>query len=237
MSRDRWSWAGIALVGLTAAVWSFEALSDLAAMVGISAAFTLPFGWTVRIAWGLPLTVDILAVVATRVWLRGTAPADAVRYARTLAWGAIGASVVGNAYHGLLASVAGGSFRLDTVVVSAVPAVVIGAMVHLAVLVGRDRPTAQPAVPEPAAEAPPVAVEPVVIEPVVEPVAVAEPRKLRAVPAAKRVAMVKANASPDTEKLAAIVKAGGGRTAVVKQLGVTPAQARTLLQKHRAGQS
>jgi len=136
--RDAWSWAGIWLVGLTAIAWSFAALTDLAELVHISDTLTLSvFGWavTIRIAWGLPITVDVLAVVATRVWLRGTAPADAVRFAQRAAWAAIAASVFGNAYHGLLT----GRGRLDTVIVSAVPAVVIGALVHLAVLVGRPQ--------------------------------------------------------------------------------------------------
>lgn len=130
--RDGWSWAGIWIVGVTAAVWSFTSLSALAELVGITETITLPLGLVVHISWGLPLTIDVLAVVATRVWLRGTAPVEAIRYARFLAWAAILSSVAGNAYHGWLV---GG--RLDTVIISGVPAVVIGVLVHLAVLVGR----------------------------------------------------------------------------------------------------
>jgi hypothetical protein len=131
--RDPWAWAGIAVVGLTAIVWSFAALSDLAHMVGVTTVIDTWWGWQLRIAWGLPITVDVLAVVATRVWLRGTAPADAIAYACRAAWAAIGASIGGNGYHGLLV----GNFQFDALIVSAVPAVVIGVIVHLAVLVGR----------------------------------------------------------------------------------------------------
>lgn len=137
--RDGWSWAGIWIVGVTAAVWSFTSLSALAELVGITHTIALPLGLIVHISWGLPLTIDVLAVVATRVWLRGTAPVEAIRYSRFLAWAAILSSVAGNAYHGWLV---GG--RLDTVIISGVPAVVIGVLVHLAVLVGRPQPTDPP---------------------------------------------------------------------------------------------
>jgi len=137
--RDPWTWVGLAVVGVTALVWSFTALSDLARRCGVTAEFDL-FGWRVEVAWGLPITVDVLALVATRVWLRGDAPRAAVTYARRAAWSAIVATVVGNGYHGLIV----GSFAFDALIVSAAPAVVIGVIVHLAVLVGRSdatRPT------------------------------------------------------------------------------------------------
>lgn len=131
--KDPWTWVGLAVVGVTALVWSFTALSDLARRCGITAVINL-FGWQqVHVAWGLPITVDVLALVATRVWLRGDAPDEAVTYARRAAWAAIVATVVGNGYHGLIV----GSFAFDALIVSAAPAVVIGVIVHLAVLVGR----------------------------------------------------------------------------------------------------
>jgi Protein of unknown function (DUF2637) len=139
--RDRVTWAGLAIVGITAIVWSFTALSDLARRVGVIA--TIPIPWTaeqVHVAWGLPITVDVLALVATRVWLRGTAPDEAVRYARRAAWGAILATILGNSYHGLLV----GDWRVDALIVSAAPAVVIGVIVHLAVLATRPGGTTPP---------------------------------------------------------------------------------------------
>lgn len=134
--RDRVAWGGLAIVGITAIVWSFTALSDLARRVGVTA--TIPIPWTdqlVHVAWGLPITVDVLALVATRVWLRGVAPEEAVTYARRAAWGAIVATILGNAYHGALV----GAWRVDSLIVSAAPAVVIGVIVHLAVLAGRPQ--------------------------------------------------------------------------------------------------
>jgi hypothetical protein len=53
--------------------------------------------------------------------------------------------VVGNAYHGFLT----GKGRLDVVIVSAVPAVALGALVHLAVLVGRRPVEDEPEQPRP----------------------------------------------------------------------------------------
>lgn len=152
--RDLWSWTGIWIVGITAAVWSFTALSDLADYLGIKTVIDLWGWWQIRVAWGLPITVDTLAVVATRVWLRGTAPAAAVAYAQKAAWTGIGASVLGNAYHGLVK----GDWRVDALLVSAVPAVVIGVLVHLAVLVSRPAPALEQqdqslhSVPDPRAE-------------------------------------------------------------------------------------
>lgn len=188
-ARDRWSWLGIWIVGVTAAAWSFTALSELARSVGITAAIETPWV-TIRIAWGLPLTIDVLAVIATRVWLRGEAVPEAIRYARRSAWVAIGASVAGNAYHGWLS----GDGRVDGVIVSAVPAVAIGALVHLAVLVARPtslvteapeaitettiEPAAEPAV-EPT-RAPSVSLIKVTAPAAATPEPVAEPTPLRA---------------------------------------------------------
>jgi hypothetical protein len=139
--RDRVAWGGLAIVGTTAIVWSFTALSDLARRVGVTS--TIPIPWTsehIHVAWGLPITVDVLALVATRVWLRGVAPDEAVTYARRAAWGAIVATILGNAYHGALV----GAWRVDALIVSAAPAVVIGVIVHLAVLAGRPGGTPPP---------------------------------------------------------------------------------------------
>ena len=171
-SSDRWSWAGIGVVGITAALWSFSSLSSLAFLVGITDTVTVPLlDVPVRVCWGLPITVDTLAVVATRVWLLGAAPPDAVQYARRAAWVAIGASIVGNAYHGWLS----GDGRLDSVIVSAVPACVIGALVHLAVLASRRSPSkpqsGQQSVAPSAATAAPAGLTPATVGDLVGPAA------------------------------------------------------------------
>jgi hypothetical protein len=134
--RDPWATIGLVVVGVTALIWSFTALSDLAHRCGVTAVIQL-WDFQAHVSWGLPITVDVLALVATRVWLNRAAPEEAVTYARRAAWSAIVATVIGNGYHGLLV----GNFAVDAVIVSAAPAVVIGVIVHLAVLVGRPDAT------------------------------------------------------------------------------------------------
>lgn len=141
--RDVVTWLGLGAVGIAAAIMSFTALSELARMCGIVA--VIPFApgpdgvarFTFPVAWLLPVTIDVLAGVSTRVWLQRRVNADALYFARRSAWAAIGATVVGNAAHGALARAAEAAPWWAVVAVSAVPAVALGAMVHLAVLVGR----------------------------------------------------------------------------------------------------
>jgi hypothetical protein len=146
--RDWVTWGGLAIVGVAAAVMSFTALSELARLCGITAAIPLgPPGTEgdVPVAWLLPATVDVLAAVSTRVWLQRRVNAEALAYARWSAWSAIGATVVGNAAHGALVQAEIDAPWWAAVLVGAVPAVALGAMVHLAVLVGRgsDEPVGQ----------------------------------------------------------------------------------------------
>lgn len=209
--RDRWSWVGIWIVGATAAIWSFSSLSDLAVLVGITDTFTLA-GVTAHISWGLPLTVDVLAVVATRIWLRGTAPVAAVRYAMRAAWAAIAASILGNAYHGWLS----GDGRLDSVIVSAVPACVIGALVHLAVLVARpepvpDMPGSQPALARPY-------------------LVTSQPD---ASPASTRQPASRAKVANLADRAAPLIDQGYGRGRLADALGIEPHEARQLIKNAR----
>jgi hypothetical protein len=134
--RDITTWAGLAVVGVAAAVLSFSALSDLARLCGITGVIEV-HGVRFQLSWLLPITVDVLAAVTTRVWLRAQAAREAVAFARRAAWAAIGATVGGNAYHGALVESGSRPPLLACVLVSAVPAVVLGGLVHLAVLVGR----------------------------------------------------------------------------------------------------
>lgn len=137
--RDVITWAGLAVVGAAAAIMSFTALSELARMSGIR---SLLFGM-VPVAWLLPITIDVMAGVATRVWLQRRLSAEAVSFARWAAWAAIGATVVGNAAHGALVQASMPPPWWAVVIVSAVPAIALGALVHLAVLASRPV-TAQP---------------------------------------------------------------------------------------------
>jgi hypothetical protein len=116
------------VVAAAAAVLSFAALRDLARLCGFADG----------LAWLLPVVVDAGAASGSLVWLGGRADAPARRFARALALALLILSVAANALgHGLEA------YRLSppwwvVVAVSAVAPAVLGAVVHLAVLVGRN---------------------------------------------------------------------------------------------------
>ena len=120
----------LAVVATAAAVLSFSALRDLALLCGFAA----------ELAWLLPVVVDAGAAAGSLVWLGGRTHQLARRFARALALTLLGLSVGANALaHGLEA------YRLApawwvVVAVSAIAPAVLGAVVHLAVLVGRATP-------------------------------------------------------------------------------------------------
>lgn len=134
--RDTWTWAGLAVVGAAAAIMSFAAVSDLAEKCGVTSRPEVA-GVELRVSWLLPIAVDVLAGVATRVWLKRRSNDEAIRVARRAAWAAIGTTIVLNGLHGLLQWAGVAPPWWAAVGVAAVPAVALGAMVHLAVLVGR----------------------------------------------------------------------------------------------------
>jgi hypothetical protein len=122
------------VVAGAAAVLSFAALRDLALTCGFGSA----------LAWLLPVVVDVGAAAGSLVWLGNHAVGRARRFARVLALTLLALSVAANALgHGLEA------FRLApawwvVVAVSAIAPAVLGAVVHLAVLVGRAAPPDEP---------------------------------------------------------------------------------------------
>jgi hypothetical protein len=126
MKVDRTTVAGLAVVGLSAAVLTFTTLRALA----------LSCGFTEWLSWLVPVTVDAAGLVALRIWMR-----EGVPFARRLTLSCIGLSVAGNAaQHGL------GAYGLTVpwwviVVVSAVPPATLAAVVHLVHLVSQDQPT------------------------------------------------------------------------------------------------
>lgn len=136
MSRRTALYALLLVVAAAAAVLSFSALRDLALLCGFAAS----------LAWLLPVVLDTGATAGAVAWLgRHEGPGRA--FGRRLALALLAASVAGNALgHGLAA------YRLApawwvVVLVSAVAPAVLGAVVHLAVLVGRGDavPPAPPA--------------------------------------------------------------------------------------------
>lgn len=115
------------VVAGAAAVLSFAALRDLALLCGFAP----------RLAWLLPVVVDAGAAAGSLVWLGGWSADPARRFARSLALALLGLSVAANALgHGLAAYGLASPWWV-VVVVSAVAPAVLGAVVHLAVLVGR----------------------------------------------------------------------------------------------------
>lgn len=124
MNRPRITWCGLAVVAVAAAVLSFDALRHLAVMVGTPG----------TLAWLLPVTVDAAAVVATRVWLAGGAPARAWRFARVLALTMVALSVAGNAVSHWLVAYQVEPAWWAVVAVASVPPLVLGATAHLAAL-------------------------------------------------------------------------------------------------------
>lgn len=154
-TADRTTRAGLLVVGAAAAVMSFSALAGLAHAAGVTAhtnLFTL--GWLpLRLSWLLPVAVDAYAATSTRIWLRAGIPVKVRDWARANALAAITVSVAGNiAYHELPTV----PLMWVTVAVAAVPPLMLGAVVHTAVLVcvppapkpGRV-PTRSPAVSPP----------------------------------------------------------------------------------------
>lgn len=122
------------VVAAAAAVLSFAALRDLALVCGFAP-------W---LAWLLPVVVDAGAAAGSLVWLGGWSAPSARRFARALALALLGLSVAANALgHGLAAFALAPAWWV-VVVVSAIAPAVLGAVVHLAVLVGRPAETALP---------------------------------------------------------------------------------------------
>ncbi len=125
----------LAVVAGAAAMLSFAALRDLAELCGFAPV----------LAWLLPVVVDAGAAAGSLVWLRTGTGDRARRFARRLALGLLGLSVAANALgHGLAAYVLAPPWWV-VVALSGIAPAVLGAMVHLAVLVGHierddDRP-------------------------------------------------------------------------------------------------
>ena len=130
-------WLLLVVVATAAAVLSFSALRDLAILCGFSE----------RLAWMLPLVIDAGAGAGCLVWM-GRHPGAGRPFARTLTWTLLTSSVCGNAVvHGLTAYGHAAPWWL-VVMVSAVAPAVLGAVVHLAVLVGRTNSDPEPVLAE-----------------------------------------------------------------------------------------
>lgn len=187
----------LAVVAGAAAVLSFSALRDLALLCGFAP----------RLAWLLPVVVDAGAGAGSLVWLGGSVAAPARRFSRALALTLLGLSVAANALdHGLAAYALTPAWWV-VVLVSAIAPAVLGAVVHLAVLVGRD-------------DGPEVDDEPIGYElthQALDPETLDERRWDDAPPAG------------DGDRASALIAAGAGRRRISRELGVTEYEARRLL--------
>lgn len=128
-------YALLGIVAAAGAVLSFAALRDLALVCG----FSRP------LAWLLPVVVDAGAAAGSLAWLGRTCGPAALVFGRRLALVLLGSSVAGNAVVHALAARGGTPHWGLVVVVSAVAPSVLGAVVHLAVLVGRAAGREHPA--------------------------------------------------------------------------------------------
>lgn len=187
----------LGVVAAAAAVLSFAALRDLALLCGFAP----------QLAWLLPVVVDTGAAAGSLVWLGGTVAEPAQRFARTLALALLGLSVAANALdHGLAAYELAPAWWV-VVLVSAIAPAVLGAVVHLAVLVGRDESTQ--------------ADEPIPYQLTRHAIDAAAPDRTgtedRGEPAGE----------PDP--VSALIAAGAGRRRLSRELGVTEHEARRLL--------
>jgi hypothetical protein len=145
-------WVGLAVVLAAAAVLSFDALRHLAVTVRIPE----------TIAWLLPISIDAGAAVSCAVWLGGWSAPAAARFAGRMTWALLAATVLGNATAQGMAAAAIVPPWWVAVLVGAVPPAVVGATVHLVVLLVRraaEAPEAAVEAPETPVEAPSAAVE------------------------------------------------------------------------------
>lgn len=187
----------LSIVAAAAAVLSFSALRDLA----------LDSGFAPALAWLLPVVVDAGAAAGTLVWL-ARENGRAKTFGRRLALVLLGSSVGGNAVsHGLSAYGLRPPWWL-VVVVSGVAPAVLGAVVHLAVLVGRG------STPEP----------------------VDTPRdELIPPPPTDRDDDAAEAGERDEERAAALIAAGAGRRRLARELEISEYEARQLLGGARNG--
>lgn len=217
------TWAGLTTVLASAAVLSFASLRDLAVSCRISP----------TLAALLPITVDAGAAVATRAWLSRRANPDAERFARRMTWGLLSLTVVGNAAHQGMAANGVTPPWWVAVIVGAVAPAVVGACVHLAVLLGRPADVAgTDASSTPSAPAAPSAV---IVHPrlpdVTEPAEAVNPGRVVGGNVGGSVQDRPVTPGPDP---AVLIAAGAGRRKLAAELGVTEHEARQLIERHRA---
>jgi hypothetical protein len=200
-------YALLGIVAVAAAVLSFSALRDLA----------LVCGFAPQLSWLLPVVVDAGAAAGSLVWLGGHTGSTARTFARALALALLGLSVAANALgHGLAAFGLAPAWWV-VVIVSAVAPAVLGAVVHLAVLVGRPQPA--PDVDEPV--------------PYRLTAGVDEPESLDG----EGLSRHRHDAPAEHDRVTELIAAGVGRRRLSRELEITEYEARRLIERTRDDQN
>lgn len=199
------------VVAGAAAVLSFAALRDLALMCGFAP----------QLAWLLPVVVDAGAASGSLVWLGGPMADSARRFARALALALLGLSVAANALgHGLAAFSVAPPWWV-VVAVSAIAPAVLGAVVHLAVLVGRPH---EPTLAVSDDEDP---------DGQDNPIGQDDTRALLNERGLSRLWDDAPPAEQDHDRVAALIASGAGRRRLSRELAISEYEARQLLNRTR----
>lgn len=127
---DWWTRSGLALiVGITIAT-SYTTLAELARFAG----------WGEYMSWAFPAALDLLALVACRIWLSPTFPPHARTYAKWVTMIASGLSVAGNGVGHLASTGHIAPGLLLVVMVGSVAPASLATVVHLASLASAPVP-------------------------------------------------------------------------------------------------
>jgi len=123
----------LGVVALATGVLSFVTLRDLAEACGIH-------GW---LAWLLPISIDAGGVVASLVWTDHQARQGAQRFGMVVTLGAVTLSILGNTAQHVYSPVQSAMPLWLVIIMAAVPPIMLGAAMHLAV--NGNEPPAPPA--------------------------------------------------------------------------------------------
>lgn len=142
--RRRLIVAGLSVVGVAAAVLSFDTINSFAEAAGFTAAATIAFidaHLTLRISWLVPIAVDAFGLLATMAWLTPSFTPAIRGYARRIAVADIILSAILNAlFHGMTAAGWDIAACWPVVIgVGAIPPVFVALALHLGSMVMDER--------------------------------------------------------------------------------------------------
>jgi hypothetical protein len=143
---DRLVSLGLWAIGAVAIFTSWAGWTGLAELVGWTQVLHVHYPWIgggidLHASWGFGIAVDIFAVIAVQTWMSTDLLSQHTRdVARNWAVGAIGMGWTANAlFHTLNSSDEPWYIKAIIVMLSAVPSVMAGVVVHLGVLRANDR--------------------------------------------------------------------------------------------------